>query len=94
VQAAGAFGVVLELVPAELAAEVSKLLTIPTIGIGAGAGTDGQILVWTDFAGLHAGKPRKFVKRYLELRSDLVKAAAAYRSEISSGEFPTKENEF
>jgi 3-methyl-2-oxobutanoate hydroxymethyltransferase len=94
VQAAGAFGVVLELVPAELATEVSKLLTIPTIGIGAGAGTDGQILVWTDFAGLHAGKPRKFVKRYLELRSDLVKAAAAYRNEIASGEFPTKENEF
>ena len=80
---------------ATLAAEVNaSLTTMATIGIGAGAGTDGQILVWTDFAGLHAGKPRKFVKRYLELRSDLVKAAAAYRNEIASGEFPTQENEF
>lgn len=94
VQAAGAFAVVLELVPAELATEVSKRLSIPTIGIGAGAGTDGQILVWTDFAGLHAGKPRKFVKRYLELRSQLVEAASRYRQEVSNGEFPAQENEF
>lgn len=94
VQTAGAFAVVLELVPAELASEVSKILTIPTIGIGAGAGTDGQILVWTDFAGLHSGKPRKFVKRYLELRSDLVQAASSYRNEIANGQFPSKENEF
>jgi 3-methyl-2-oxobutanoate hydroxymethyltransferase len=94
VQSAGAFAVVLELVPAELAAEVSKLLSIPTIGIGAGAGTDGQILVWTDFAGLHGGKPRKFVKRYLELRNDLVAAAAAYRNDVAGGVFPSKENEF
>lgn len=94
VQSAGAFAVVLELVPADLAAEVSGLLTIPTIGIGAGAGTDAQILVWTDFAGLHSGKPRKFVKRYLELRDDLVNAARDYRSEIATGGFPTAENEF
>ncbi len=94
VQNAGAFAVVLELVPAELATEVSNLLNIPTIGIGAGAGTDGQILVWTDFAGLHAGKPRKFVKRYLELRADLVAAASKYREEIANGVFPARENEF
>jgi 3-methyl-2-oxobutanoate hydroxymethyltransferase len=94
VQAAGAFAVVLELVPADLAREVTELLTIPTIGIGAGAGTDGQILVWTDFAGLHAGKPRKFVKQYLELRSSLVSAARSYRADIAEGAFPGKENEF
>jgi 3-methyl-2-oxobutanoate hydroxymethyltransferase len=94
VQAAGAFAVVLELVPAAVATEVSKLLTIPTIGIGAGAGTDAQILVWTDFAGLHGGKTRKFVKRYLELRTDLVSAAKDYRNEVAAGGFPTAENEF
>lgn len=94
VQSAGAFAVVLELVPATLAEEVSRMLTIPTIGIGAGSGTDGQILVWTDFAGLHGGKPRKFVKRYLEMRSDLVSAASKYRQEIADGVFPTQENEF
>jgi len=94
VQEAGAFAVVLELVPADLAAEVSKLLSIPTIGIGAGSGTDGQILVWTDFAGLAPGKPRKFVKRYLELRSDLVNAARSYREEVAVRSFPAKENEF
>jgi 3-methyl-2-oxobutanoate hydroxymethyltransferase len=94
VQAAGAFAVVLELVPAAVATEVSKLLTIPTIGIGAGAGTDAQILVWTDFAGLHGGKTRKFVKRYLELRTDLISAAKDYRNEVAAGGFPTAENEF
>lgn len=94
VQAAGAFAVVLELVPADVAREVSELLAIPTIGIGAGAGTDAQILVWTDFAGLHPGAPRKFVKRYLEIRSDLVEAAKLYRSEIAEHKFPTSEHEF
>lgn len=94
VQSAGAFAVVLELVPAGLAAEVSELLDIPTIGIGAGAGTDGQILVWTDFAGLAPGKARKFVKRYLELRKDLVQAASAYRNDVAQRNFPGKENEF
>ena len=94
VQSAGAFAVVLELVPAELASEVSNLLTIPTIGIGAGSGTDGQILVWTDFAGLHPGKPRKFVKRFMELRQELVGAASAYRTEVAEGKFPSAEHEF
>lgn len=94
VQAAGAFAVVLELVPAEIAGEVSKQLNIPTIGIGAGAGTDGQILVWTDFAGLHGGKPRKFVKQYAELAMILEGAAANYVSDVQSGVFPAPENEF
>ena len=94
VEAAGAFAVVLELVPAELAAEVSRKLSIPTIGIGAGAGTDGQILVWTDFAGVHGGKPRKFVKKYADLNQVLSDAAKEYVADVQAGIFPAKENEF
>jgi 3-methyl-2-oxobutanoate hydroxymethyltransferase len=92
VQEAGAFSVVLELVPATLAAEVSKMLEIPTIGIGAGSGTDGQILVWTDFAGLFPGKPRKFVKQYANLRETLLDAASSYRREVAESAFPTADN--
>ena len=94
VQEAGAFAVVLELVPAELAREISSRLSIPTIGIGAGAGCDGQILVWTDFAGLHAGKPRKFVKQYANLASTLSGAASSYLREVQNGTFPAGEHEF
>lgn len=92
VQDAGAYAVVLELVPKLLAEEVSRMLTIPTIGIGAGSGTDGQILVWTDFAGLYPGKPRKFVKQYLSMRSELLEAARRYRSDVSDGSFPADEH--
>ena len=94
VEAAGAFAVVLELVPAALAAEISAKLTIPTIGIGAGRGTDAQILVWTDFAGLSAHKPRKFVKQYAQIRQTLLDAALEYNSEVQSGAFPVAANEF
>jgi 3-methyl-2-oxobutanoate hydroxymethyltransferase len=65
---------------------------IPTIGIGAGSGTDGQILVWTDFAGLYPGKPRKFVKQYADLRSTLLQAATNYREEVAEGVFPSESN--
>jgi 3-methyl-2-oxobutanoate hydroxymethyltransferase len=92
VQEAGAFAVVLELVPAKLATEVTDQLHIPTIGIGAGSGTDGQILVWTDFAGLYPGKPRKFVKQYADMRGTLLNAASTYRSEVAEGIFPTEAN--
>jgi 3-methyl-2-oxobutanoate hydroxymethyltransferase len=91
---AGAFAVVLELVPAELAKEVTETCGIPTIGIGAGPDTDGQILVWTDFAGLSAHKPKKFVKQYAQLRATLLEAAKSYRSDISSGDFPGDERSF
>ncbi|MEO0061414.1 MAG: hypothetical protein RL343_1032 [Actinomycetota bacterium] len=94
VEAAGAFAVVLEMVPAEIAAQVSKEISIPTIGIGAGPDTDGQILVWTDFAGLSAQKPRKFLKRYANLREILLASAIEYAAEVSSGEFPTSEHSF
>jgi 3-methyl-2-oxobutanoate hydroxymethyltransferase len=92
VQEAGAFAVVLELVPKDLAAEITQRLSIPTIGIGAGNQTDAQILVWTDFAGLFPGKPRKFVKQYLNLRNELLEAAAQYREEVAEGIFPAPEN--
>ena len=92
VQDAGAYAVVLELVPQSLATELTKRLSIPTIGIGAGNGTDGQILVWTDFAGLYPGKPRKFVKQYANLREILLDAATNYRDEVSTGTFPNSEN--
>ena len=94
VEAAGAFAVVLELVPAAIATEISAKLTIPTIGIGAGRGTDAQILVWTDFAGLSAHKPRKFVKQYAQIRQTLLDAAIDYTSEVRSGAFPAAANEF
>jgi 3-methyl-2-oxobutanoate hydroxymethyltransferase len=92
-QEAGVFALVLEMVPADLAKELSQKLSVPTIGIGAGNGTDGQILVWQDFAGLSSGT-RKFVKQYTNLRSDLANAASNYRAEVISGEFPGREHSF
>ena len=93
IQAAGAFAVVLEMVPADLAEQITKELTIPTIGIGAGNKTDAQILVWTDFAGLGEKSP-SFAKQYLNLRQSLHDAASSYRSEVVTGEFPTAEQSF
>ena len=92
VEAAGAFAVVLELVPATLAEALTKELHIPTVGIGAGPGTDSQILVWTDFAGLYPGKPRKFVKQYANLRDTLINAASRYHADVAEGVFPTNEH--
>jgi 3-methyl-2-oxobutanoate hydroxymethyltransferase len=94
VQEAGAFAVVLELVPSELAAKITQTLAIPTIGIGAGAATDGQILVWTDFAGLSGGKPRKFVRQYLNLREQLSAAAENYVRDVKQGTFPSESESF
>lgn len=91
---AGAFAVVLELVPAELAKQITEEFGIPTIGIGAGPDTDGQILVWTDFAGLSAHKPKKFVKQFAQLRNTLTEAARAYRNEVLDGSFPEPERSF
>ena len=94
VQQAGAFAVVLEMVPAELAGQITSELQIPTIGIGAGSKCDGQILVWTDLAGLSDGRPAKFVKQYLNLRDALGAAVSAYRSDVVEGIFPAAEHEF
>lgn len=93
-QDAGAFAVVIEMAPSPIAAEISKQLQIPTIGIGAGNVTDGQILVWTDFAGLNGDRVPKFVKLYAQLRNDLLSAAKLYRSEVAQGVFPSKDHTF
>jgi 3-methyl-2-oxobutanoate hydroxymethyltransferase len=80
--------VVLEMVPQEIARRVTAELRIPTIGIGAGNGTDGQILVWTDFAGLTSGRVPRFVRRYADMRAVLLDAAMRYRDDVVSGAFP------
>ncbi|MFE4666829.1 3-methyl-2-oxobutanoate hydroxymethyltransferase [Streptomyces sp. NPDC056716] len=92
VQDAGAFAVVLELVPAELAAEVTRTLHIPTVGIGAGAETDAQVLVWTDMLGLTGGRVPKFVKQYANLREVMGNAAKAFAEDVVGGVFPTEEH--
>lgn len=93
-QEAGAFALVLEVVPADLAERVSKELDIPTIGIGAGAGTDAQVLVWTDMAGLTPGPGPKFLKKYADLRTVLGDAARAYADEVRNGSYPTIDNSY
>jgi 3-methyl-2-oxobutanoate hydroxymethyltransferase len=93
-QEAGAFSVVLEGVPAELAARVTKELTIPTIGIGAGVDCDAQVLVWTDMAGLTPGAPLTFVKRYADLRGELTRAVHAFSDDVRAGTFPGPEHSF
>ncbi|GAA6525815.1 3-methyl-2-oxobutanoate hydroxymethyltransferase [Intrasporangium sp. DVR] len=91
---AGAFAIVLEMVPAPVAARVTEVLSIPTIGIGAGSGTDAQVLVWSDFAGLRAGKAPRFVKKYADLRGILTEAAQSYAADVESGAFPAPEHSF
>ena len=93
-QAAGAFAVVLEMVPASVAAEITKALDIPTIGIGAGPDCDAQVLVWQDMAGLNRSGPRRFVKRYADLRGVLEEAARAYAEDVQAGTFPGPEHSF
>jgi 3-methyl-2-oxobutanoate hydroxymethyltransferase len=85
---AGCFAVVLEAVPAPVAARVTQSLSIPTIGIGAGAGCDGQVLVWHDLLGLYAGRTPRFVKRYAELAGEIGSALEAYVADVRSGAFP------
>ena len=93
-EGAGACAVVLECVPAELAKEVTRRLTIPTIGIGAGPHCDGQVLVSDDLLGLTEGTPTKFVKRYADLRGTALKAFAEYCKEVRDGDFPGPEHSF
>lgn len=93
-QAAGAFAVVLEVVPHELAETVTRSLSIPTIGIGAGAGTDAQVLVWQDMAGLTPGKPAKFVKQYANLRATLTEAVQTWAGEVVDGTYPDSEHQY
>jgi 3-methyl-2-oxobutanoate hydroxymethyltransferase len=90
VEAAGAFAVVLECVPAELAAEISAELSIPTIGIGAGSGCDGQVLVIHDMLGLAEGTPPRFVRRYVDLGEVIGKAARMYLEDVREQKFPSE----
>jgi 3-methyl-2-oxobutanoate hydroxymethyltransferase len=89
-QAAGAFSVVLEAVPAELASRVTASLSIPTIGIGAGPDCDAQVLVWQDMAGLSSRSP-KFAKRYADMAGLLGQAARSFAEDVTGGGFPTEE---
>jgi 3-methyl-2-oxobutanoate hydroxymethyltransferase len=94
VEEAGAFAVVLEMVPGDVAAQVTEELTIPTIGIGAGNRTDGQVLVWQDAFGLNTGRVPRFVKQYADVAGVLLDAARAYTADVRSGEFPGPEHTF
>ena len=91
---AGAFSVVLEMVPGDVAAEITKRISIPTIGIGAGRDTDAQVLVWQDMAGLRSGPMPRFVKQYADLRTILTTAATTYAAEVANGAFPTDDHTF
>jgi len=92
-QHAGAFAVVLEVVPSEVASEVTKQLHIPTIGIGAGSGCDAQVLVWQDLAGLRRN-PAKFVKQYADVRTVLTDAATAFAADVTSGTYPDESHTY
>jgi 3-methyl-2-oxobutanoate hydroxymethyltransferase len=94
VQEAGAFAVVMEMVPAELAGQITRKLTIPTVGIGAGVDCDAQVLVWQDMAGYPGGKTAKFVKQFAEVGAVLRNAAVAYADEVATGAFPAEEHCF
>ncbi len=94
VQDAGAFAVVLEMTPSSVAQRVTDELAIPTIGVGAGPHVDGQLMVWTDWAGLTTGRIPKFVKRYADLRGALEAGVAAYRADVESGAYPAPEHEY
>ena len=91
---AGAFAVVLEMVPGEVAKRVTHDLAIPTIGIGAGPDCDAQVLVWQDMAGLRTGKAPRFVKRYADLATVLTDAVQRYAEEVRGGVFPAGEHTF
>ena len=94
VEEAGAFALVLEAMPADLAAEITAAVTIPTIGIGAGPGCDGQILVLHDILGLYGEFQPKFVKRYAELGTQIVQVVKQYKQEVESGHFPGPEQSY
>jgi 3-methyl-2-oxobutanoate hydroxymethyltransferase len=89
VEAAGAFAVVLESVPREVAARVTETLHIPTIGIGAGPDCDGQILVFHDFVGITQGRVPKFVRQYANLSAEISRVATEYCADVRSGRFPS-----
>ena len=94
VQDAGAFAVVMEMVPGEVAGQITRELEIPTIGIGAGVDCDGQVLVWQDAFGLRTGRMATFVKQYADLHGELLRAARAYDTDVKNATFPGPEHTF
>lgn len=93
-QGAGCFSIVLEAVPARIAAVVSSALEIPTIGIGAGAGCDGQVLVWHDLLGVNEGPAPRFVKRYADLAGEIRRGLEAFAADVRSGAYPADEHTY
>jgi 3-methyl-2-oxobutanoate hydroxymethyltransferase len=93
-EAAGCFAIVLEAVPAAVAERVTHELSVPTIGIGAGGGTDGQVLVWHDMLGLYEGRAPRFVKRYAEVAGVITEALQRYADEVRSGSFPEEQHSY
>ncbi len=94
VEEAGAFAVVLEMIPAEVAKRITAELSIPTISVGGGPHCDGQLVVWTDWAGLTGGRIPKFVKQYANLRQVLRDAALAYKADVESGAYPDEAHSY
>ncbi len=92
-QEAGCCGIVLELVPAELAERITSALAIPTIGIGAGQKCDAQVLVWTDLMGL-TPKPPRFAKAYKNLRAEMIDGVRSWMADVEKGAFPTEAETF
>jgi 3-methyl-2-oxobutanoate hydroxymethyltransferase len=93
-EAAGAFAVLMEMVPGAVAAQITAALKIPTVGIGAGSDCDAQVLVWQDMAGLRTGKLPRFVKQYADMHGVLQKAAREFAEEVGAGTFPGPEHTF
>ena len=90
----GAFAIVLEAIPSELAKQITESISIPTIGIGAGPDTDAQVMVWQDLVGLTPGPKPKFVKNYLNLREQVEKAVKEFSSDVASGKYPDKDHSY
>ena len=93
-QAAGAFAVVMEMVPGDVAAQVTDELAIPTVGIGAGNGCDAQVLVWQDALGLRTGRLPRFVKQYADVHGVLLQGARDFAADVAAGTFPGPEHTF
>ncbi len=93
-EAAGCFAIVLEAVPAQVAARVTRVLTIPTIGIGAGPACDGQVLVWHDLLGINEGVAPRFVKRYADVAGEIRRGLTAYAADVRSGAYPAAEHTY
>jgi 3-methyl-2-oxobutanoate hydroxymethyltransferase len=93
-QDAGAFAIVLEMIPTDVAARITKEVLVPTIGIGAGPECDAQVMVWTDMAGLNTGPTPRFVKRFADVRAVITEAARAYAEEVADRTYPGPEHSF